>query len=80
MDGFIPFSHAAATYSYWLIFITPYNLSLGMCIKKYNIFLMLVIPRPHHTGRNIDVYLRPLIDELKILQFDGICIFDVSKK
>ena len=46
IDEFIPFSHAAAPYSCWPVFITPYNLPLKMCMKEYNIFLTLVIPRP----------------------------------
>ena len=51
-----------------------------MCMKEYNIFLTLVIPGLRHTGRNIDVYLRLLVDELRVLWSDEICTYDVSKK
>ena len=44
-DGFIPFGHAATPYSCWPVFITPYNLPPGMCMKEHNIFLTLVIPQ-----------------------------------
>ena len=64
----------------WPIFITPYNLPTKMCMKEYNIFLTLVIPGPWHPGRNIDVYLRPLVDELRVLRSDGIHTYDVPKK
>ena len=51
-----------------------------MYMKEYNIFFTLVIFRPRHHGRSIEVYLRSLIDELKFLWFDGTHIFEVSKK
>ena len=80
IDGFTPFSHAAASYSYWPVFITPYNLPPRMCMKEYNIFLTLVISGPRHPSRSIDVYLRPFVDELKFLRGDGIRTFNASKK
>ena len=79
-DGFTPFCHVAAPYSCWSIFITLYNLPPRMYMKEHNIFLTLVIPRPWYLGRNIDVYLRPLVDELRVLWSDGIHTYDVSKK
>ena len=69
-----------APYSCWPVFITPYNLPPGMCMKEYNIFLILVILGPRHLGRSIDIYLRPLVDELRVLWSDGIHTYDVSKK
>ena len=80
MDDFTPFSHAAASYSCWSIFFTPYNLSLRMCMKEHNIFFTLVISGPRYPGKNIDVYLRPLVDELKFLWSDNIHTFDASRK
>ena len=49
-------------------------------MKEHNIFLTLVIPGPRHPGRNIDVYLRPLVDELRVLWSNEIRTYDVSKK
>ena len=63
-DGFTSFNHAVAPYSYWSIFITPYNMPLGICMKEYYIYLTLAIPGPQHPGKNIDVYLRLLVDKL----------------
>ena len=79
-DGFTPFSHAAAPHSCWSVFITPDNLSPGMCMKKHNIFFTLVILGPRYHGRSIDVYLRLLVNELKFLWSDSIHTFDASKK
>ena len=80
MDGFIPFGHAVVFYSCWPVFIAPYNLPSGMCMKEHNIFLILIIPEPRHPSRSIGVYLRPLVDELKLLWSDGFHTFDALKK
>ena len=40
--------------------------------------LSLLIPGPQAPGRDIDVYLRPLIEELKELWHEGVQTFDVS--
>ena len=49
-------------------------------MKEHNIFLTLVISESQHPDRRIDVYLRTLVDELKLLWSDGIRTFDASKK
>ena len=36
-------------------------------MKKINFFMSLLIPDPGSSGRKIDVYLQPLIEELKKL-------------
>jgi hypothetical protein len=43
-------------------------------------FLSIVIPGPSSTGRNIDVCLRPLIDELPQLWSFGALTYDISRK
>jgi hypothetical protein len=43
-------------------------------------FLSTVIPSPDSPGRNIDVYLRPLIDELMQLWSSEALTYDVSRK
>ena len=43
-------------------------------------FLSTVIPGPSSPGRNIDVCLRPLIDELAQLWSSGALTYDISRK
>ena len=43
-------------------------------------FLTLIIPGLYNPKSRIDVYLQPLINELKILRNDGMLTYDVSKK
>ena len=43
-------------------------------------FLSLLIHGPKSPGKNIDIYLEPLIDELKQLWADGVETYDSHKK
>ena len=43
-------------------------------------FLSMVIPGPSSPGRNIDVYLHPLIDELTQLWSSGALTYDISEE
>ena len=73
IDEFNPFGSFAA-YSFWPVIFTVYNLPPGMCIRPEFMFLSTVIPGPSRPGRNIDVCLQPLIDELMQLWSSGALI------
>jgi hypothetical protein len=79
-DGFNPFGSFAAPYSCWPVILTVYNLPPGMCMRPEFMFLSMVIPGPSSPGRNIDVCLRPLIDELTQLWSSGALTYDISRK
>jgi hypothetical protein len=66
-DGFSPFNLTSPSYSCWPIFAAPYNLLPALCMKYRFIFLCLVIPGLDHPRTKIDVMMRPLIEELKLL-------------
>ena len=42
--------------------------------------LSMLISRPKQSGNNINVYLEPLIKDLKELWDDGVDVFDANKK
>ncbi|KAL0287405.1 UNVERIFIED_CONTAM: hypothetical protein Scaly_2764900 [Sesamum calycinum] len=63
-DGFAPHGQYDHTYSCWSVIITSYNLSLGMCMSSEYMFLTMVMPGSSDLKRLIDVYLKPLIEEL----------------
>uniref|UniRef100_A0A7C9DL29 Transposase-associated domain-containing protein n=1 Tax=Opuntia streptacantha TaxID=393608 RepID=A0A7C9DL29_OPUST len=65
-DGFNPYSNAARPYSVWPIVVCVYNLPPHMCMTRPYMFLSTVIPGPQNPKSKIDVYLQPLIDELKM--------------
>ncbi|XP_060210890.1 uncharacterized protein LOC132637885 [Lycium barbarum] len=80
LDGFTPHSISAAPYSCWPVFITPYNLPPEMCMTSPYIFLNYIIPGPRNPKVLIDVYLQPLVDELKQLWAVGVETYDISRK
>ena len=77
-DDFNPFGNMSHSYSMWPIILVPYNLPSWKCMKEPFLMMSLLILGPHSPGREIDLYLRPLIDELKELWHDGIETYDVS--
>ncbi|XP_071695448.1 uncharacterized protein [Rutidosis leptorrhynchoides] len=80
-DGFNPFGNMNVSHSIWPVVLMPYNnLPPWMCMKKPYLFLTLLIPGPLAPGNNIDVYLQPLIEELKELWETGVETYDASTK
>jgi hypothetical protein len=74
-DGFSPYNMSAASYSCWTVFAIPYNLPPALCMKYEYMFLSLIIPGPDHLRTNINVMLKPLIEELKQL-WEGVEAYD----
>ncbi|XP_060672435.1 uncharacterized protein LOC132803435 [Ziziphus jujuba] len=79
-DGFNPFSNMSTSYSMLPVMLVPYNLPPWKCMKETFSMMSLLIPGPTAPGKNIDVYLRPMIDELKDLWTNGVTTYDISKK
>ncbi|XP_042961531.1 uncharacterized protein LOC122296147 [Carya illinoinensis] len=75
-DGFNPFNNMSKPYSIWPVLLVPYNLPPWSCMKDPYTILSLLIPGPKSPGNDIDVFLRPLVDELKELWEEGIRTFD----
>ncbi|GKV32265.1 hypothetical protein SLEP1_g40882 [Rubroshorea leprosula] len=80
IDGFNPFGPSASAYSCWPVFLTVYNLSPELCMNLKRIFLSMIIVGPKSPGKNIDVLLRPLIDELNQLWTNGVETYDSFRK
>ncbi|XP_058776694.1 uncharacterized protein LOC131651025 [Vicia villosa] len=78
-DGFTPYNFSGNAYSCWPVIVTPYNLPPEMCMTKPYMFLTCIIPGPSSPKAGIDVYLQPLIDDLKRL-WVGAWTYDVSRK
>lgn len=76
-DGFNPFSNMTTTHSMWPVILMPYNMPPWCTMHKSNYLLTLLIPGPKSPGKDFDVFLRPLVDELKLLWCDGAEAYDV---
>nr|GEU79552.1 hypothetical protein [Tanacetum cinerariifolium] len=64
-NGFNSFGNLSQAYSMWSVILTTYNLPPWLCMKESSFMLTLLIPGPKSSGKDIDVYLRPLIEDLK---------------
>ncbi|XP_059316727.1 uncharacterized protein LOC132067483 isoform X3 [Lycium ferocissimum] len=77
-DGFNPFRTMSISHSTWPVMLMNYNLSPWICMKSEYIMLSMIIPGPSSPGNDIDVYLQPLIAELKELWEAGIETYDAE--
>ena len=78
--GFNPFRSFSALYSCWPVILTVYNLPPGMCMRLEFMFISTFIPGPSNPSQNIDVCLRPLIDELAQLWSSEALTYDILRK
>ena len=58
-------------YNMWHVIVVPYNVPLWKGMKESLFIMPLLIPGPTAPGKDVDVYLRPLVDELKELYEKG---------
>jgi hypothetical protein len=65
LDGVNPFLHTNTMHSTWLELMLIYNLPPYLVTKKFFIQLCILISgKSSPTNENIDVFIRPLVDEL----------------
>ncbi|KAL4281757.1 hypothetical protein GQ457_03G020570 [Hibiscus cannabinus] len=75
-DGFNPFKIMSTSYSTWPVVLVPYNLPPWICMKQSSFILSMIIPGEKGPGNDIDIYLQPLIEELKQL-WAGVQTFEI---
>lgn len=75
-DGINPYGSQSSTYSCWPVMLVTYNLPPWLCMKRKFIMLTLLISGPKQPGNDIDIYLQPLIDDLKLLWEKGVEVYD----
>ncbi|XP_074327759.1 uncharacterized protein LOC141665675 [Apium graveolens] len=76
-DGFNPYQSMNISHSTWPVVLVNYNLPPWLIMKPENLILSTLIPGPIYPGNEIDVYMQPLIKELKELWEVGIETYDV---
>ncbi|XP_013617848.1 PREDICTED: uncharacterized protein LOC106324422 [Brassica oleracea var. oleracea] len=69
-DGFSPFGMSGRQYSLWPVIRTSYNLPPERCMEREFLFMSILIHVPKHPKWSLDVFLQPLIEELKELWLD----------
>ncbi|KAG8391551.1 hypothetical protein BUALT_Bualt01G0199400 [Buddleja alternifolia] len=78
-DGFNPFGNMSNSYSMRPVILIPYNMSIYKCMKDEFFMMPLLITGPRAPRKDIDVYLRPLMDQLKEL-WNGVETYDAYGK
>jgi hypothetical protein len=79
MDGFTPYINNSTSYSCWPVFMMSYNLPPNKCMKERVMFLFLIVPSPKDLVTKINVFIQPLIKELKVM-WQGIEAYDSHLK
>ena len=79
-DGFNIFGNMSLLHSIWPVVMTTYNLPLWLYTKDSCKMLTLLIPSPNAHGKNIDLFLRLLVDELKKLWDEWVVVHDAALK
>ncbi|XP_019173565.1 PREDICTED: uncharacterized protein LOC109169143 [Ipomoea nil] len=79
-DGMNPNGNMSSRHSTWPVLLTVYNLPPWLCMKRKYIMLLLLISGPKQPGNDIDVYLAPLIEDLKMLWNEGVTVFDAHSQ
>ena len=62
--GFNPYGMSSNPYSCWPVFVIPLNLPPGAIMQRKTMFLSLIIPGPEYPGKNLSVFMQPLVDDL----------------
>jgi hypothetical protein len=62
-----PVGNQSSTHSTWPVMLYLYNLPPWLCNKQKYMMLKILVFGPKQPGDRIDAYLRPLVDDLKIL-------------
>ncbi|XP_066163062.1 uncharacterized protein, partial [Oryza sativa Japonica Group] len=80
-DGMNPFGEMSSGHSTWPVTMCIYNLPPWLCMKRKYIMMPIIIQGPKQPGNDIDVYLRPLVEDLKQLwKKGGVPVWDEDKQ
>nr|CAH66060.1 OSIGBa0091B08.1 [Oryza sativa] len=80
-DGMNPFGEMSSGHSSWPVTMCIYNLLPWLCMKRKYIMMPIIIQGPKQPGNDIDVYIRPLVEDLKLLwKKEGVPVWDEDKQ
>ena len=79
-DGMNPHGNQRSSHSTWPVILMIYNLPPWLCMKRKYMMLTMLISGPKQPGNDIDVYLRPFIDDMKVLWHIGVEVYDGFEK
>ena len=77
MDGVNPYSLQNTNYYVWPAVVINKNIPPWLSVKNEHLMLALIVFGRRQV-KNMDVYLQPLVNELKQL-WDGVNVYDVLR-
>ena len=77
MDDVNPYSLQNTNYYVWPVVVINNNIPPSLSMKNEHLMLVLIVPGRRQV-KNMDVYLQPLVDELKEL-CEEIHVYDVLR-
>jgi hypothetical protein len=63
-DEMNPFSENRTVHSTWPVILTMYNIPTRLCHKRKYLVLSILIQGPKQAGIDIDVFLKPLMEDM----------------
>jgi len=75
-DGMNPYGNLSSKHSSWPVLLIIYNLPYWLSMKRKYMMLSMMISGPKQPENDIDVYLSPLIEDLRLLWDEGVKVFD----
>jgi hypothetical protein len=79
-DGMNPFAESSSKHNTWPVILTIYNLPPWLMQKRKYILLTILISRPTQPGVAMNVFLDPLMEDMKILWETGVQMLDEYHK
>ena len=77
MDGVNPFLNQTSTHTCWPIVIINYNIPPWISTRKEHLMLVVIVLGLKQV-KHMDVYLKLVIDELRLL-WKGFQMYDISR-
>jgi hypothetical protein len=71
-----PFAERSSKHNTWSVILTIYNLPPWLCHKQKYLLLTILISRPTQPGVDMDVFLGPLMEDMKKLWEEGVAMWD----
>ena len=79
-NGMNPFPERSSKHSTWPVILTIYNLPPWLMQKRKYLLLTILISGLVQPGVDMDVFLEPLLEEIKMLWIQGVQMMDEYRK
>jgi hypothetical protein len=75
-----PFAERSSKHNTWPVILTIYNLPPWLCHKRKYLLLTILISGPTQPSVDMDVFLEPLIEDLKKLWEEGVAMWNEFRR